>query len=62
MGLIPSFMVKNKTMRRDAQTEYSAAYAWNLNLNNGNMNNNTKATNKNYVRAVSALRTEINKK
>lgn len=29
--------------------------AWNLNLNNGNANNNTKATNQNRVRPVSAL-------
>lgn len=35
--------------------EYSANNAWILNLNNGNANNNTKATNKNRVRAVSAL-------
>lgn len=35
-------------------TEYSATNAWNLNLNNGNANNNTKATNQNRVRAVSA--------
>ena len=40
-------------------TEYSATNAWNLNLSNGNMNNNTKASNRNRVRAVSALLTEI---
>lgn len=39
-------------------TEYSATNAWNLNLSNGNMNNNTKASNRNRVRAVSALLTE----
>ncbi len=44
--------------RRLRATEYSANNAWNLNLNNGNMNNNTKASNTNRVRAVSALRTE----
>ena len=37
-----------------ASTQYSATNAWNLNLNNGNANNNTKATNQNRVRAVSA--------
>ena len=36
-------------------TENSATNAWNLNLNNGNANNNTKATNQNRVRPVSAL-------
>lgn len=40
-------------------TENSATNAWNLNLNNGNMNNNTKASNQNRVRAVSALCAEI---
>jgi len=59
MGRVPSFTVKNKTMRhRLRATEYSATNAWNLNLNNGNANNNTKASNKNRVRAVSALLTE----
>ena len=43
-------------------TEYSATNAWNLNLNNGNVNNNTKASNTNRVRAVSALLTEIETK
>ena len=36
-------------------TEYSAAYAWYLSLNNGIMYNGTKATNRGYVRAVSAF-------
>ena len=39
-------------------TEYSATNAWNLNLNNGNVNNNTKASNTNRVRAVSASLTD----
>ena len=39
-------------MRR---TEYSANNAWNLNFNNGNANNNTKAADKIRVRPVSAL-------
>ena len=60
MGRVPSFTVKNKTIRhRWRGTENDAANAWNLNLNNGNMNNNTKATNRNRVRPVSALFTVI---
>lgn len=39
----------------NAANKYSSTYAWNLNLNDGNMNNNTKAVNKNSVRAVSAF-------
>lgn len=45
---------------RSCFTEYSATNAWNLNLNDGNANNNTKATNQNRVRPVSAL-FQINK-
>ena len=36
-------------------TEYSSTYAWYLSLNYGNMNNNTKASNRFRVRAVSAF-------
>jgi hypothetical protein len=35
-----------------AVTENSATNAWNVNLSNGNTNNNNKATNSNYVRCV----------
>ena len=52
---MPSFMAKSKIIRRRLRAEYSATNAWNLNLNNGNMNNNTKASNTNRVRPVSAL-------
>ena len=49
-----SFIAKNKTVRHNR--EYSSTNAWNLNLSNGNFNNwNTKASDKNRVRAVSAL-------
>jgi len=60
MGRIPAFLVKSKTSTAQTAslTEYSATNAWNLNLSNGNMNNNTKASNRNRVRAVSALLTE----
>ena len=41
--------------------ENSATNAWNLNLNDGNTNNwNTKASNTNRVRPVSALIMEAN--
>ena len=36
-------------------TEYSATYAWNLGLNNGDMYRYTKASDRNRVRAVSAF-------
>ena len=36
-------------------TEYSATYAWGLNLNNGDMYRYTKASDRNRVRAVSAF-------
>lgn len=37
-------------------SEYSDANAWNLNLNDGNLNTwNNKSQNKNHVRPVSAL-------
>ena len=49
-----SFIVKTAKVRAARSCEYSATNAWNLNLNNGNANNNTKATNQNRVRAVSA--------
>lgn len=59
MEHIPSFTVKNKIIcHRCEPTENSATNAWNLNLNDGNANNNTKASNKKRVRAVSALLTE----
>ena len=38
-----------------SSTEYSALYAWDLNLYNGIANNYTKATSKSRVRAVSAF-------
>lgn len=42
--------------KRTRYTENSATNAWNLNLNDGNLNNwNTKVTNSNYVRAVAAF-------
>lgn len=70
MGSMPSFTAKSKKIdHRLRPTENSATNAWNLNLNDGNANNwNTKASNTNRVRAVSALFTEnrnvtnINKK
>lgn len=57
---MPSFTAKNKIINPQiAATENSATNAWNLNLNDGNTNNwNTKASNTNRVRAVSALFTE----
>lgn len=56
MGCTLSFIVKTKQGQHEvAKAEYSANNAWNLNFNNGNANNNTKATNKNRVRPVSAL-------
>ena len=39
-------------------TEISGTNAWDLNFDDGNINNNTKASNSNRVRAV----TELNKK
>lgn len=55
---MPSFTAKNNKPQI-AATENSATNAWNLNLNDGNTNNwNTKASNTNRVRAVSALFTE----
>lgn len=50
MGRIPSFKVRLFNTAK----ENSATNAWNLNLSNGNMNRNTKATNSNNVRPVSA--------
>ena len=38
-----------------SSTEYSATYAWNLNLSSGDANSYTKATNKVGVRPVSAF-------
>ena len=38
-----------------SSTEFSATNAWNLNLNNGNANNNPKATRQYRVRPVSAF-------
>ena len=60
MGSMPSFTAKSKKIgHRLRPTENSATNAWNLNLNDGNANNwNTKASNTNRVRAVSALFTE----
>ena len=59
MGSVPSFTAKNKIIDHRLRPESSAANAWNLNLNDGNTNNwNTKASNTNRVRAVSALFTE----
>lgn len=57
---MPSFTAKNKIIdHRLRPTESSAANAWNLNLDDGNTYDwNTKASNTNRVRAVSALFTE----
>ena len=59
MGRVLSFIVMAAGIQPKARAarscEYSATNAWNLNLNNGNANNNTKATNQNRVRPVSAL-------
>lgn len=46
-------MVKNKIIRRS--TENSSSNAWNLNLNDGNLNNWNDKKNSNKVRPVSAL-------
>lgn len=55
-------MVKNKIIRRS--TENSSSNAWNLNLNDGNLNNWNDKSNSNKVRPVSALirKTENRKK
>ena len=59
MGRALSFIVMAEGIQPKARAarscEYSATNAWHLNLNNGNANNNTKATNTNRVRPVSAL-------
>lgn len=59
MGRVLSFIVMAAGIPSKASAarscEYSATNAWNLNLNDGNANNNTKATNTNRVRPVSAL-------
>ena len=60
MGRVLSFIVMAAGIQPKARAarscEYSATNAWNLNLNDGNANNwNTKATNTNRVRPVSAL-------
>ena len=60
MGRTLSFIVMAAGVQSKARAarscEYSATNAWNLNLNDGNANNwNTKATNTNRVRPVSAL-------
>ena len=57
MGHPLSFRVKNKAAM--TETENSATNAWNLNFSNGNQNNNTKSTNQNRVRAVSAYNGKI---
>ena len=55
MGHIPSFKVETTIMAR-CSSENSDANAWNLNLNDGNLNTwNNKSQNKNHVRPVSAL-------
>ena len=54
MGSMPSFTAKNKIIDHRLRPESSAANAWNLNLNDGNMNNNTKTQNQRLVRPVSA--------
>lgn len=38
-----------------SSSEYSSSNAWNANLNNGYVNNNSKTSNSNRVRPVSAL-------
>ena len=59
MGFMPSLTAKNKIIDHRLRPESSAANAWNLNLNDGNTNPwNTKVSNANRVRAVSALFTE----
>ena len=40
------------------KTQYSASNAWNVNVNNANVNNNTK-TDSNYVRSVSDYENRI---
>jgi hypothetical protein len=54
MGAKPSFKAKDKILAHS--TEYTSNNAWNQNFNatNGNLNYNTKATNTNQVRPVSA--------
>jgi hypothetical protein len=52
-------VIYGKEQDNNAVTENSGSNAWNVNLSNGNVNNwNTKATNQNRVRPVSA--TNIN--
>lgn len=55
-------MVKNKIIRRS--TENSSSNAWNLNLNDGNLNNWNDKSNSGKVRPVAALirKTENRKK
>ena len=54
MGHPLAYRVKNKAVM--TTTENSATNAWNLNLNDGNLNNwNDKVQNSNYVRAVAAF-------
>lgn len=60
MGRVLSFIVMAAGIPSKASAarscEYGATNAWNLNLNNGNVNNwNTKATDTNRARPVSAL-------
>ena len=38
-----------------SSTEYSSSNAWNVNFSNGNVNTNSKTSNSNRVRPVSAL-------
>lgn len=56
MGAMDSYSPKNKTLAHGVATEYSGTNAWNQNFNpsNGNLNNNNKATNKNWARPVTA--------
>jgi hypothetical protein len=52
-------VIYGKEQDNNAVTENSGSNAWNVNLSNGNLNyNNTKASNQNRVRPVSA--TNIN--
>ena len=59
MGRVLSFIVMAAGIQPKARAarscEFSATYAWLLYLNLGNASTNTKATNTNRVRPVSAL-------
>lgn len=58
-GVAKNKTVAGKRVNYWSSTEYSATNAWNLNMNNGNRWNNSKTTNQNRVRPVSALKEGI---